>query len=79
MKCDHVRAIASTSLVQDQTVYCCRDCRHVRLDGTAQWLPGGSGIVDQLRAMAGRIAADQTRHDQMMTSDITDPRWDRLQ
>lgn len=78
LKCDHVRAIASTSLVQDQTVWCCRECRCVRLDGTDRWLPGGAGIVDQLRAMAGQIAAEQSVAEQVRDSPITDPRWTRL-
>jgi hypothetical protein len=78
MKCDHARAVASTSLVQDQTVWCCRECRHVRLDGASTWIRGGGGVVDQLRAMAGNIALEQTNYQQMLDSPIEDRRWTRL-
>jgi hypothetical protein len=50
----------------------------VRLDGTTEWLRGGAGIVDQLRAMAGQISQARDNHEQMLSSDITDPRWTRL-
>jgi predicted metal-binding protein len=76
--CQHSHATASTALVQDHTVWLCRECRSVRLDGSDQWLSGGSGVIDQLRRMAGQVDQARSNEQEMMTSDISDPRWTRL-
>jgi hypothetical protein len=76
--CQHSHAIASITLVELHTVWLCRECRSVRLDGSEQWISAGSGVIDQLRRMAGQIDQARSNEREMWESPITDPRWTRL-
>lgn len=55
----------------------CR-CGMVQLDGIGPWLVGGPGIRAQLQQMARQRDAEKANEEAMLTSDINDPRWTRL-
>jgi hypothetical protein len=87
MECDRCRnpMQRSPTLVPGHVTLFCRPCGRLRLEGDGQWLDGGPGVVDRLRARAEAIQAEAERQAdeervvrEIMESDWDDPRWNRF-
>jgi hypothetical protein len=61
-------------------VHRCKYCRKFTVEGSNQWVDGGSGIVDRLKALSGyqpvKDIVDEWQH--MQQSDIRDPMWTQV-
>ena len=83
--CPHLQTESSTRLIEGLTVLRCKDCRSLSVEGGDRWIKGGEGWQERLKAIAAlrEIAdtrdEDQRRHEEMLGSPITDPRWERVQ
>ncbi len=75
MSCTHARAIPSTEAIPGHTVWACRDCRQLSLDDTGEWIPGGAGWLERLKAKAGIVERELSRDEQARYSPISDARW----
>lgn len=81
-KCSHVGTLrASTQLIPNHVVVQCRACGGCRIDSDPEWIPGGDGVLDRLRAKVGVIEqqeAQNTAWEEMVNSDDDDPRWAKI-
>ncbi len=67
----------STAIVPGRVVLACRPCRRmtVEIEGVnMEWIPGGPGVVDRLKAMA----KDALETKAAIETPITDPRWTEM-
>ncbi len=67
----------STVLVPGLVVLACRQCRRmtVEIEGmNMEWIPGGPGVVDRLKAMA----KDAIEMKAAIETPINDPRWTEM-
>ncbi len=60
----------------EEDVLRCRVCRRFSLEGLGQWLTEPD--VTHLRVMAKMRDENARRQKEMMTSDISDPRWTQI-
>ncbi len=54
----------------------CRVCRRYSLEGLSQWV--SIPDADYFRTLAKQRDDDKRRQHEMMTSDISDPRWTQI-
>jgi hypothetical protein len=74
----HARLIRSTTFIEGSAIYRCVSCNRFLVEGSDQWVDAGPGLRDTLALIAGNVKHDQSVHEQIMTSDISDRRWERM-
>lgn len=79
MKCPDCGALQdrSTLLVMGLEVQRCHKCRTYRIKDDDQVFAAGDGVIKRLRDRGNEILAAR-RHREMLESDISDPRWERV-
>ena len=81
MTCSHPTIDHSTRLIEGRTVLRCRTCNSFAIKGLNQWVAGGSGYQDRLKALytpeaEQKLDWEAERDRQARTSRIEDPRWE---
>jgi hypothetical protein len=84
MSCPHLDYDRSDKLLPGQIVLRCKSCKMLSVEGAGKWIKGGANWQERLKVAAGltEMAADrdlqERRHQEMISSDISDPRWTRI-
>jgi hypothetical protein len=68
----------STRIVEGYPVYACRSCRSWWVEGHPDPIPPGPDLAKAIRLIVGITEGKKAAYQQMMESDISDPRWTQL-
>ena len=76
-KCPRCKNLCQSfeNMIPAHIVFGCRPCRAFRLEKHSQWLIGVGYVLARLAEMAKESERDDEIHDEILNSDITDPRW----
>ncbi len=66
---------SSERFVPGHPAYACRSCRLWWVDGHADPIKPGQDLAKAIRLVLGIVEEKRTADEQMMESDISDPRW----